>query len=199
MKGIEKIAARLEADLQLELDALDAETQKECDAIAAEFAEKAEAAYAEAREAGEKECALRAERSRNAADMEARTAVLALKQEMVTAAFDRAAEKLAGMPKERYVAFLAALAAKAASTGEEEILFSAADKAECGKAVASAANALLKQRGIRGSLTVSEQTRDIPGGLILRSGDIETNCATDTLLATNRGALSAQVAELLFR
>jgi len=93
--------------------------------------------------------------------MEARKSVLALKQEMVDAAFAAALDKICTMPQADYVAYLAKLAAQAATTGTETLVFNAKDQAACGQAVVDAANALLAQQGKPGRLTMSQATRDL--------------------------------------
>ena len=127
--------------------------------------------------------------------MEARKQLLAFKQQLVSKAFEEAERQLAELPREEYIAFLASLAAKAATYGTEELVFNARDAKEVGSAVAKAANAAL---GAKGHLTVSEETREISGGLIVKQGDIETNCALDMLVSMQRSALASQVAEVLF-
>ena len=129
------------------------------------------------------------------AEMEAKKDLLAFKQELVSEAFAAAVERIANLPKEEYVRFLADLAAKASQFRCEELIFNARDAAAVGKDVVKAANALL---GADARLTVSEETRDIPGGFIAKQGSIETNCAVDTMVLLRRGDLAAQVAELLF-
>ena len=146
MNGIEKITARLTRDAQVEIDALNAETDAQCAAILAEAEAKAAEAYEKRMEKGRADCAARSERMAATADMEQRKAALAFKQEMVGEAFEKATEAIVNLPEEEYIAFLAALAAEAAITGEEEMVLSAADKARLGSAVVKAANALLKQK-----------------------------------------------------
>ena len=113
-------------------------------------------------------------------------------------AFADAAEQLVNLPQEQYVKFLAAQAAKAADTGAEELIFNTRDAGTVGPAVAEAANALLEQRGVKGALTVSGETREISGGVIVRQGNIEVNCAVETLVQLRRSELASQVAEILF-
>ena len=195
MKGIDNIISRLEADAQAEIDTLNAETRAQCDSLLAEYQQKADAEYAARMKAGKEAAAVHAERVASAADLDARKQMLAFKQELVGGVFDKAAEHLAKLPKEEYVGFLASQAAKAAATGTETLLFNARDAAEYGAAVAAKANALL---GEKGKLTVSKETRDISGGIIVKNGDIETNCAIDMLVALRRSDLASQVAEILF-
>ena len=66
------------------------------------------------------------------------------------------------------------------------------------QAAAKRANAMLKEKGREAHLSVSSETADIPGGLILRHGDIEVNCAADTLVGLYRNRLAGQVAGILF-
>ena len=195
MNGIEKIVSRLEADAQSEIDALNAASKQECDAILADYGARAEAAYAAAAKKGQDACAQRAERLASAADMEAKKALLGFKQELVGGVFDRAAAHLAGLPEKDYVSFLASQAAKAAISGSEELIFCAKDAKALGQKVCAAANKLL---GDKGHLTVSGQTREISGGVIVKQGDIETNCAIDMLVTLRRSDLASQVAEILF-
>ena len=195
MNGIDKIIARLEADAKAEIDALNAETAAQCEAISAEFSAKAQAEYEARMEAGKTACAAQAERLAGAADMEARKSLLTYKQMLVSNAFKEAEKKLAGLPKPDYIAFLASLAVKGTVYGTEELLFNARDVAEVGREVAKAANAAL---GEKGHLTVSEETREIPGGVIIKQGDIETNCAIDMLVQLQRSELASQGAEVLF-
>ena len=195
MNGIDKIIARLQSDTQTEIDALNAETEARCAALRAEYAEKAQAVYDARIRTGTEECRVQGERLASAADMESRKGMLAFKQSLVSDAFLGAVKQLTELPRDEYVSFLACLAAKAAADGTEELVFNAKDAAAVGADVAKEANALL---GAKGRLTVSPQTRDIPGGVIVRQGDIETNCAVDVLVQMQRSALASQVAEVLF-
>ena len=198
MKGIDKIFQRLVADTEAEIAALNAETAEKREAILAEYRQKAQEAYETRMQEGAKACEARMQRLSSTADTEARKGVLSFKQELVSKAFAAAEEKLCQLPREEYIRFLGGLAAKASSFGTEELVFNEKDAASVGREVCKAANALLRERGLTGGLTVSEETREIPGGLILRQGNIEVNCAVDTLLRMSRGELASQVAEILF-
>lgn len=195
MTGIDNIIARLEADARAEIDLLNAETKSECDAILAEFKTKADAAYEARIKEGKEYCAHRSERTLNTAELDARKELLTFKQGMVSDVFAKAGARIIGLPKAEYVDFLANQAAKAASSGGEELVFNAKDAKEVGAEVAKAANKLL---GAKGKLTVSGETRPISGGVIVKQGDIEANCAVDMLVQLRRNDLASQVAEILF-
>lgn len=198
MNGIDKIIAHLEADAQQEIDALNAEAQAQCDEILAAARAEADARYAERMKAGRAEVALQAERLASAAELEEKKEILAYKQGLVKETFAAAEAALAALPETEYVAFLARLAANAADFGEEELIFNKRDAARLGKQVAGEANKLLRARGLSGGLKVSEETREISGGVILRHGNIESNCSIAALLESERSALATPVAEILF-
>lgn len=198
MNGIEKITAKLESEARAEIAAINAETAARCEEIKKEYDKKAQQEYWKRVEEGTKSVENRVERMNSAADMEARKSILAFKQEMVSRAFDRAVQNISEMPREEYIAFLAGQTAKAASTGTEELIFNARDRKQFGADTAKAANVLLKKKGLAGGLTVSDETREIPGGLIVKQGDIEVNCSVDILVQLYRNELASQVAEILF-
>jgi len=198
MKGIDRICSRLVADAEAEIAALNAETAEKCEAIRAEYRQQAQKEYESRMQEGVKACETRMQRLSSTAEMEAKKAILAFKQAEVAKIFDSAAKQLANLPKDEYVRFLATLAANAATYGTEELIFNARDAAAVGKEVEKAANVLLRQKGLTGGLTVSEETREISGGVIVRQGNIEVNCAVDTLVQLNRNELASQVAEILF-
>ncbi len=199
MTGIEKITARLSADCDEELAALRAETEAKCASIKEAGDKAAQEEYWRLVKEGVKDCEQRVSHLSRTAQMEARKSVLGLKQEMVSAAFDRAREMLVDLPEEQYVAFLARKACEAASTGQEELYFSARDlKSGVGKKIAAEANRLLAARGLDGMLSVGSSARAIGGGFFLKQGDIEVNCTMELLAEQCRSELAAQVAEILF-
>jgi V/A-type H+-transporting ATPase subunit E len=132
------------------------------------------------------------------AAMESKKAILATKQDMVAKAFDRAQEMIVNLPADKYAAFLAKLASESATTGEEEVIFNERDKNSCGAAVVNSANARLAEKGIAGKLRVSDETRNICGGLVLRQGGIEVNCTVELLVDMCRSEMSSQLAEVMF-
>ena len=61
--------------------------------------------------------------------------------------------------------------------------------------VVTGANALIQGTAM---LTLSQETRDMAGGLTLRDGNVEVNCAFETQLRVLREEMAAQVAGILF-
>ena len=198
MKGTEKIIAHIRADGDAEAKKIIDAASKQAEEKRAESFKAALSEYEKLMQAGNAECEDILSGSRRIAEMEAEKSVLSVKQEMISAAFDAAREEIVNMPRDKYTQFLARMAAEAAASGMEEIVLNARDKAEVGKAVCKAANELLSAKGTPGKLTVSEDTADISGGVIVRFGGIETNCSIDALIRQRRSGLSTEVAAALF-
>lgn len=198
MKGTEKIIAHIRADGDAEAKKIIDAASKQAEERRAESFKAALSEYEKLMQAGNAECEDILSGSRRIAEMEAKKSVLSVKQEMISAAFDAAREEIVNMPRDKYTQFLARMAAEAAVSGMEEIVLNARDKAEVGKAVCKAANELLSAKGTPGKLTVSEETADISGGVIVRFGGIETNCSIDALIRQRRSGLSTEVAAALF-
>ena len=198
MKGIDKITSRIIADAEAECRDVKRESDERCAAVRAENEKRAQDEYWRLVREGVKDTEQRVQRMDRTARLEAKKSVLNMKQEAVSRAFDLAKDKIAELPERDYVAFLAREAAEAAITGQEEVIFCERDRKSVGAKAVKAANELLAAKGMPGLLTLSDATRDMAGGLMLKQGDIEVNCTVDTLLDLARGELAARVAEVLF-
>ena len=208
MNGIEKITGRIEADAREQASAITADAEAKCAEIRAGYDKQAQDQYWARVRDGVKTCEDRVQRMGRLAEMEARKSILALKQEMVDAAFAAALERICTIPQADYVAYLAKLAAQAATTGTEALVFNAKDQAACGQAVADAANALLAQQGKQARLTVSPGETGVGKSAVAKAIHaisnrangpfIEVNCAVETIAELCRSDLAAQVAEVLF-
>ena len=227
MTGIEKITARIQEDAAAEIAALKREAEEKAAAVLAGYEETARAESARAAEKAEEDARLLLERAESAARMEERSMVLAAKQACIDQAFAKAREKLLTLPEADYVELLAKLAARSSVTGREEIVLNRRDREAVGAKVAARANELLAQAAapelpaelkeskagsiltkvvtgasalLQGTamLTLAPDTAEIEGGLILRDGQVEVNCAFETQLRLLRENMAGQVAQVLF-
>lgn len=198
MDGINKITERIEAETREGIAAMQAETAEKCRSIKEAYNKIAQEEYWKLIREGTKECEMQVQRLAGTAAMEAKKSVLAMKQEAVSRTFDRAVTTLCNLSESQYIDFLARQAGFAASTGLEEIVFNARDKASCAKPVVKAANEILKKRGLLPKLTVSETTGSFNGGLMVKQGDIEVNCTVEKLVELSKSELTTLIAEVLF-
>ena len=194
MNGIEKITARIETDARGEIAEILREGEAKAAQIRASYQTQADLAAKAAAAAGKEAAQRQAERLESAAQMEAKKMILAAKQSCLNEAFQKAHKDLLSMPDDKYADLLAKIAAKASRSGKEEIILSAKDNKRVGAQVVEKANALVKG----GKLTLSGETREMDGGLILKDGQVEVNCAFETQLRVLREDMTAEVAAILF-
>ncbi len=228
MNGIEKITARIETDAKAETAEILREAEEKAAAVRAQYEAQAKQEAEEAKKAGIEAARRQAERLESAAQMEAKKQLLAAKQASLNEAFDKAQAKLLALPDDQYAELLAKMAVKAAKTGREEIILNAKDRDRVGPQVVAKANVLLAEavkpqpagkaaKGGKASavlsavvtganallqgtamLTLSQETREMAGGLMLRDGNVEVNCAFETQLRVLREEMAAEIAGILF-
>lgn len=198
MKGIEKITEKILKDAKQEAYVVVQAAQVEADRIIKEYEEAAKNEKEKIiKNANEKEKDLYKHIS-DMANLESRKELLRVKQELLDIVFKEAFLKLANLNKDLHIAFLAKMASEASLEGKDSVILSDFDKKTIGDAVIETANDLLRKAGKNAALTLSDEVRDINGGLILKNGAIETNCTYEVLYKTLRNELAADVAVRLF-
>lgn len=198
MNGIEKIIAHIDTEAASECRTVLAEAGAKCAEIQAYYEKAASDEYNKIISRGAQDAETFINRLGHVDVLESKKQVLAVKQELVSLAFEQAARQLVELPDKDYIAFLVRLATTASRSGFEQIVLSRTDRDRYGNTVRDQANNNLAAQGKPAQLTLSEEARDMRGGLILVSGDIEVNCSIDTLIAQNKKNLSSEVAEILF-
>lgn len=197
MDGIEQIAARIREDADQEIARMEQEADKQIEAIQAQAQAQADREREDILARGRRAADERLERLKSAAQMQRHTLELGARQQVLAEAFERALDKLCGMPDEEMVRLLTALVLRAAPAGRGQLIFSAQDRGRIGAAVVSAANAALGRGGSDGALALSEEVRPIRGGFILVDGPVEVNCSFEAMLRLQREKLEKPVAEIL--
>ncbi len=198
MNGIEKITGKILEDAQAFAAEEMAKAEAKAAEIAAIYAERAEKEKNMLLERG-RETARDAERRvSSVAALELRKQALAKKQELIAAAFATALQRLNELPEEEYLPLLIRYAVENSSSGQEELLFSAADQQTLGARVVAGANEKLAAAGRIAALTLSAETANIDRGLMLREGDVEVNCSFATIVSFLKEKLSLEVGEALF-
>jgi V/A-type H+-transporting ATPase subunit E len=132
------------------------------------------------------------------ADLEARKRLLSAKEELIKEVFEEAKTRLLSFKQEEYIKYLEKMLFDAASDGGGEVIMSEKDRSSIGEKLINWVNSDLKKAGHNSRVQLGESPGDFIGGFILRSGEIETNCTFDAILAGEYEALLVDVAELLF-
>lgn len=224
MNGIDKITQRIGADTQAEIDRILADAAVQAEAAADKFRTQAEAEDRDLLAKSERAAAEREERLVSAAQMEARKTLLTAKQEMVERAYQRRWKSSVPCrrnsmrscwrrcwcgrppPDGRRLSSprrIGRAPARRCGRANELLAKEAAPELPLGDGVV--ANLLNKvAAGVSAfaqgtaMLAVSEETRDISGGFILKDGRIEVNCTFDALVRAEREQTAGEVAKLLF-
>ena len=193
MNGIEKIIGLIQSEGQAEIDTVLEKARADAAEITARYQDQSEAEAADLEFKNQKNAAEHEERLISVAQMESRKVVLQVKQEMIEKAYALALKKLCSMQEDEYIEVLKHLILKASVSGREEVIFSPRIREAIGKTAVEQVNQATGK-----NLVLSEETRLIPGGFILKDGNIEVNCTFDTLVRLERTETAGMVAKKLF-
>lgn len=192
--SIDKITSKIISDSQAQADVLKAEAKAQCDAILAEAAAKADELVKKAETEGLEEKEKLISRKKSVADIDGRKVVLKEKQTLIAECFDQALETILAMDDERYIAFLTGLIKKAGIL-DGELILNEEDKARIGESFVAAVQAEMPESRI----ALSEETRNIKGGFLLKSGAVFYNSTIEALVDEAREELAGEVALQLFQ
>ena len=135
-------------------------------------------------------------RAQSQAALGERNELLRARRAVIDDVFATAADELVGLPKEDYVELLAKLVAKY-QTGPAEIILNERDAEEIGADLLKKI-VVNKIKNIDITLIkISKTHGNFKGGLILRQGDIDTNCTAEVLCEGSRHQLEPEVIKLL--
>lgn len=218
MNGVANITDKILAEAKAYESEQLALAKSEADAISGEYAAQASEVVKEIKADCEAKVKLTAERAQSRGEMDTRKAVLAAKQEAISAAFDEALAQMVKMPDEDKILMMVRLGIKY-QTGDAEYIFSKAERDTIGAVVVETINALYAKQQLKetfsGTLVekikklvvnqpekltakLSDKTGDFSGGFILKQGDIENNCTFEILVGGVREELESEVSSILF-
>lgn len=196
MSGLDKIIGQIEQEAkdaaaaitkkaEQERETILSQAKAQCQEIAAQAAQQAQAARSSALERGD-----------SAAQMQRKTAILSAKQRIISETIDAARDAMCALESDAYFALIEKMAGMFARPQSGEIFFSQKDLARLPAGFAEKLQAIAAQCG--GSLTLSQQTRELDGGFVLAYGGIEENCSFEALFASQRDQLQDKVHAMLF-
>ena len=180
--------ARAEAEtIKKEAEAKAAAEQAQADEKLAQFERETEALAAQAAE-DEKAHLLAAAR------MEAAKQYLAEKVKILDDVFDQVRRQFRELSDKQYRDVMGKLMAQAVETGDEQVIAASDDARIDGKLV-EAVNGRLKAKG---KLKLAAEKEPLPGGFVLKRGQIRTNVSIDVLVDRARNDLIIELAKDLF-
>ena len=221
MTGLEKITSRILEDAKAQAQEILDEATEQSLRIRSENLANVQLAQSRLVEKAEKEGEALVIRAKSSAAMTRRNIELSAKSEMIERAFSKAMQEIYDMDRQQYGALLLSLLCKTLNAqraseldsmrlyGEDiapasyELLLCARDHAD----VAAPLMQGVKQAAASGKIPADMAAKlhlcpdaiDIDGGLVLRCGDIETNCAFSMMLAAIRPELEPRVQQILYK
>lgn len=219
MQNLDKILDKILSDAREEAEKILDAARRECETIEQESSARAQSVIEAAQARAFREEAAAAQRANSTADMKKREILLAAKVGMLSKAFSEAENYLYDLSREDYCVFLAHLLADAAVDrlqtvqqlqelyGEEEacngefVLVLSEKDQELGPLVIKAAKTFMKRVSPdfgKTNFTLAEENAPIRGGLILRYGDIASNCSVEAVVNGLREQMEAKIVNILF-
>lgn len=220
MQNLDKIIDKIMNDAHARGEKILLDAENTCDGIRSEAEDRAKTILAGSKNRARRDALATAERAYSTAEMKSREMVLATRVGLINKAFNAAYRQLLEMGDEEYCVFAAHLLADAAIERLEavnrlrkeygdtedccadfEVLFRKEDLEERAPVIIKTAKAFMRKKSAalgKTPFTISEETARIDGGVILRYGDIETNCSVEAVIKDARERLEGRVAEILF-
>lgn len=221
MNGLERITGRILAEAQARADKILADAKAESEKIAADYAARAEQIRTTLSAEAEREGMERVSRAKSTAATNKRNLLLQTQSELIDGVFDGAINYVRNLDSEKYTDLLVGLLCAAfaeqmeaeslsrAVYGAEdaiepekyEVILNQRDRDRYGKAIIDGAKNRLRGKAPAeklDKLQLADRAVTIDGGLILRFGDVESNCSLALLFAQLREELEAEVGRALF-
>lgn len=221
MNGLDKITEKIHAQALEASDRILADAKKECDRILADYATRTDEMRETLSLGAEREATDMIARAKAEAEANKRSALMDAKSRAVDEVFAGAYAEIKELDREKYAEMMVELLSAALTEqvgaekvsrelyGEEEalaperyeVIFNAGDSSRIGKDVVEKTVKKLSGKlpsAALDKLVLSEKTAAIDGGLILRCGDVESNCALSLLFAQLRRELETDVSRALF-
>jgi V/A-type H+-transporting ATPase subunit E len=196
--SLEKILSRINSDAQREADSIIDRANSNAKDVIRKAEEEAKILQEDLLKRAEAEAAQRKERILAMAVLDFRKRILDEKQRAIDAVFQAAIETLCQLDDDEYRALMKRMLLSGVQTGEEEIILSQRDKTRLTQSFLDELNEELQNNGKKGSLTISQEIREMSGGFVLRRTDIELNSSFESLFESSRDELESEVGRLLF-
>lgn len=197
--GLEKISQILTGEARKEREKILGESRKKAEQILKSCGERADSKKKEILEQAKREASSFRENELAKSRMDARIALLNIKDSIADEAFGQALEKLVLLKKKKdYQKIVLNMVCKSALEGEGELIVSEEDSGIFGKSLLSEINSRLAKKNAKVSL--SKESRSMRGGFILSYPErgIELNKSFESILKESREMNVPAVAGILF-
>jgi V/A-type H+-transporting ATPase subunit E len=196
--SLEAIVNRILRDARQRAAQIEEESRAEIRSIQSQCKETVSTLQEASRKRAEKLAGEQRERMVSMAQLDMRKEVLALKQDIIEMAFEKAISQLLEGDEENYSDLLKTLVLNADPEGDEELILNQKDRERMHDGFIRVLNQTLVKGGKKGKLKLSPESRPIKGGVILRRDRKEFNCSVESIIYAKRDELDVTVARILF-
>lgn len=197
MQGIERIKEKIIEEAEREKARILSEADSKAKEIFERAKKKAEETENIIIEKAKKQAEEEKRKIISMAELEEKKRLLQAKQEIIDGVFKEAKDKIRQMDDESYKNLIFKMLIQSAA-GDEEVVVAENDRERITKEFIEKVNEELKKQGKQGDLKITSYSKDISGGFILRSKNIEINGTFEYLIAVKREELETEVAKILF-
>ena len=196
MSGLDKMKSRILEEADHSAKEIIGKAQTEAEAIIKAAEEEARTEAAKISEKAERDAADYAERVASSMDMRRKQAYLSAKQDVISHILKSAYDTVMDLDVREYFDMLEKLLEQYVLPEEGVICFSERDLGRMPEGFSGKIKTIAAAKG--GSLTLSDEARDIDGGFLLVYGGIEENCKIKAVFDAKREELSDQVNRIMF-
>lgn len=214
MTGLEKITDKIISDANAEARKIEACAEQRVTELRRKYSQMTDEAVREITQATEQVCADIIERAKSDAALYKRDTILAAQNDAVNSAFERALSEILSFPNEKYLTMLGMMLAKMLPECLEahknqhrsenlriEVLLNSRDREYFSGTLMDELRRQTVGRlaqDVIDRVSISDDTAEISGGLIIRCGEIEYNSSLELLFRELRPELERRVYSILF-
>ncbi len=213
--GLKKVTDQIISEAEAEAKAILDDAERQCEAIRDEWDQKTVDMHENLMSRTDREGDQIIARAKSTTAMNRRSILLQKQAEMLDETFIRAEREIRSLPDDQYARLLAGLLVSAIKeqtenanrnatlfgeadvTSEYEVILSPDDKDKYGQDIIDLALSSIGKpdKPVR----ISDRTAATQGGLILKYGDVETNCTLPVLMKQLREELEPEISRKLFK
>ena len=135
-------------------------------------------------------------RAKSVSENEKKKMILEAKSKIIYEIINKAKEKILNLKDEDYFNFILKIIESNLENQDGKLLFSQSDLTRITEKFKDQIKTLEERYSIK--LTISNETRNISGGVIISYGDIEENCSIETLFQNNKDLIFDSLNSFLF-
>lgn len=198
MAGIDSLKDRILKEAEEAAAKLLSDADKEASDILNRSKERAEARKTAIIESARKTASENADRIVSTAQMQVRNQRLQTMQELIDMVFEKTVDSIKSFDNIKYMNMLYDMILSSTINGDEEIVLSSGDRLKINNEFMLKLNNELKSMGKKGQMVVSDETRDIQGGFILKTKSVEINSTIEAVIRSLSGEIEQEIASILF-